>query len=76
MGVKVALRGNGVRRARPTSLPSETNFWLKPRRAASREWEEERRRRAEVMWRLLTIHPNPGPRVRTEGWRKRRMEDA
>ena len=63
--------------AQPSHPPPKSNFRLKPVRAPSRRGgrvREERRRDAEVRWRLVTVHPNPGPHGRSQEEKRRRRE--
>ena len=68
--------GSGVGQGRPTCSPPKTIFRLGPIRSAERRsgQDEDRRRKAEVKMRLRTIHPNPGPREKTEEAKARRRE--
>ena len=69
--------GNGVGKEQPTDSPPKTTTRPGPIRSDSRKvpgQDERRRRTTEIRMRLQSIHPNPGPRDKTEEGRKRRME--
>ena len=67
--------GDEVGADQPLISPSKTNARLGPSRPANLlvpGANEERRRAAEVRMSLQTIHPNPGPRDKSEEGKRRR----
>ena len=69
--------GSGVGADQPVVSPPKTTARLGPSRSVSRQvpgQDEERRRTTEVRMRLQSIHPNPGPRDKSDEGKRRRRE--
>ena len=78
MDAGVVFMGDGVGGAQPTSSPPKTTARLGPSRPDTTKempgQDERRRRETEIRMSLQSIHPNPGPRDKTEEGKRRRME--
>ena len=74
-GIQSVFIGIGVGQDWPICSPPKTILRLGPSRSEKVSCvDEKRRRRTEVRMRLQSIHPNPGPRDKTEeGKRQRRL---
>ena len=69
--------GNGVGADQPAASPPKTIARLGPTRSVVRRVpgkDERRRRLTEVRMRLQSIHPNPGPRDKSDEGKRRRRE--
>ena len=74
---RIVFLGIGVGTEQPTVSPPKTIARLGPTRSVSRGvpgQDEEKRRASEIRWRLQSIHPNPGPRDKSDEAKRLRRE--